>query len=149
MADIAGLVNQLMTDGTVPTLALNPQAQFGIAPRRYLGAELLPERAVDENAYREESIIYRTVIANDGTRYSPTQKKGAALIGSFLVELGNSDIATEFTSRDYDALLRMLDLDPATYRTEGGRLNLLKIRAALAERKTPNAVLNGSPEAQP
>ena len=112
MADIAGLVNQLMTDGTVPTLALNPQAQFGIAPRRYLGAELLPERTVDENAYREESIIYRTVIANDGTRYSPTQKKGAALIGSFLVELGNSDIATEFTSRDYDALLRMLQTRP-------------------------------------
>ena len=112
MADIAGLVNQLMTDGTVPTIALNPQAQFGIAPRRYLGAELLPERTVDENAYREESIIYRTVIANDGTRYSPTQKKGAALIGSFLVELGNSDIATEFTSRDYDALLRMLQTRP-------------------------------------
>ena len=38
----------------------------------------------------------------------------------------------------------MLDLDPATYRTEGGRLNLLKIRAALAERKTPNAKLNGA-----
>ena len=112
MADIAGLVNQLMTDGTVPTIALNPQAQFGIAPRRYLGAELLPERNVDENAYREESIIYRTVIANDGTRYSPAQKKGAALIGSFLVELGNSDIATEFTSRDYDALLKMLNSRP-------------------------------------
>ena len=39
---------------------------------------------------------------------------------------------------DGDELLRLLDLDPATYRTEGGRLNLLKIRAALAERKTPN-----------
>jgi hypothetical protein len=39
---------------------------------------------------------------------------------------------------DGDELLRMLDLDPATYRTEGGRLNRLKIRAALAERKTPN-----------
>ena len=39
---------------------------------------------------------------------------------------------------DGDQLLRLLDLDPATYRTEGGRLNLLKIRAALAERKPPN-----------
>ena len=108
MADIATLVNQLMTDGTVPTLALNTGAQFGIAPRTYLGAELLPERLVDENAYREEAIRYRTVIANDGTRYSPSQKKGAEILGSFLVELGNSDITTEFTARAYDALLRML-----------------------------------------
>lgn len=43
---------------------------------------------------------------------------------------------------DGDALLRMLQLDPAAYRTEGGRLNLLKIRAALAERKTPNASMS-------
>ena len=40
---------------------------------------------------------------------------------------------------DADALLRLLDFDPEQYRTEGGRLNLLKIRAALAGRKTPNA----------
>ena len=113
MADIAELVNQLMTDGTVPTIARNANAQFGIAPRSYLSASLLPERMVDENAYREESIIYRTVIANDGTRYSPSQKKGAALVGSFLVELGNSDIASEFTSRDYDALLRILNTRPS------------------------------------
>lgn len=40
---------------------------------------------------------------------------------------------------DGDELLRMLGLAPEQYRTDGGRLNLLKIRAALAERKTPNA----------
>ena len=39
---------------------------------------------------------------------------------------------------DGDALLRMLDLDPEQYRTEGGRLNLLRVRAVLADRKTPN-----------
>lgn len=39
----------------------------------------------------------------------------------------------------HSEMLRLLDLDPATYRTDGGRLNLLRIRAALAERKTPNA----------
>lgn len=39
---------------------------------------------------------------------------------------------------DGDALLRMLDLDPDRYRTEGGRLNLLRVRAELADRKTPN-----------
>ena len=45
---------------------------------------------------------------------------------------------------DGDSLLRMLDLEPAQYRTEGGRLNLLKIRAALADRKTPNVVVSGA-----
>ena len=108
MADIASLVRTLMDDGSVRALAMNPQAQFGIAPRRYIGAELLPERRVEENAYREDAIRYRTVIANDGTRYSPSQKKSGEIVGSFLVELGNSDIAREFTARDYDALLRLL-----------------------------------------
>lgn len=110
--DIASLVNSLMTDGTVRTLAINTGAQFGIRPRAYLGATLLPERTVAENAYREEGIRYRTVIANSGTRYSPSQKKGAEIIGSFLVELGNSDIAREFTARDYDALIRLLMTNP-------------------------------------
>jgi len=110
--DIAALVASLMSDGTVATLALNTGAQFGIAPRAYLGATLLPERMVPENAYREEGIRYRTVIANSGTRYSPAQKKGAEIIGSFLVELGNSDLAREFTARDYDALIRLLATNP-------------------------------------
>ena len=39
---------------------------------------------------------------------------------------------------DGDALLRMLDLDPEQYRTDGGRLNLLRVHAALADRKTHN-----------
>lgn len=46
---------------------------------------------------------------------------------------------------DGDALLRLLDMDPKHYRTEAGRLNLLKIRADLADRKTHNAKLNGGP----
>ena len=46
-------------------------------------------------------------------------------------------------AEDGDALLRMLDLEPGQYRTEGGRLNLLKIRATLADRKTPNGPVSG------
>lgn len=110
--DIASLVNTIMEDGTVRALALNTAAQFGVQPRRYIGAELLPERTVPENAYREDAIRYRTIIANSGTRYSPTQKKGGDLMGSFLVELGNSDIARELSARDYDALIRLLNTTP-------------------------------------
>lgn len=107
--DIYTLVQQMMSDGTFQRIARNPAAQFGPPNRQYLGAEILPEKTVEENAYREDGIRYRTVIANSGSRYSPSQKKdGGALVGSFLVELGNQDIAREMTGRDYDALVKLL-----------------------------------------
>jgi hypothetical protein len=106
--DILTLIATMMSDGTLMRLARNPLAQFGRPARRYIGAELLPEVTVPDNQFTEESIRYRTVLANAGTRYSPTQKKGGDLIGSFDVKLAESDIAREFTGRDYDALLRIL-----------------------------------------
>lgn len=108
MADLYTTLQQMRADGTIETIARNPLAQFGRRARPYLGASLLPEQFVLENQYREETIRYRTVVANDGTRYSPVQKKGADLTGSFLVELAHSDIGQEFSGRDYDALLRLL-----------------------------------------
>jgi hypothetical protein len=107
--DLYTLVNRLMAEGLVAEIARNPLAQFGTPARPYLGATLLPEREVPENEYRETAIRWRTVIANAGTRYSPAQKKGDAHItGEMLVTLGHSDIAKEYTSRDYDALIRLL-----------------------------------------
>lgn len=106
--DIKTLIANANRDGYYRTIARNPLAQFGRGTRRYLGATLLPERDVPENAYREEAIRYRTIIANDGTRYSATQKKGGELMGSFLVELGNSDIKREINAREYDALVALL-----------------------------------------
>jgi hypothetical protein len=82
--------------------------QFGTPARRYIGAELLPERTVDQNEYTEDAIAFRTVIANAGTRYSPVQLKKGVLSGSMSVKLAHSDIGSEFTARDYDALLRAL-----------------------------------------
>jgi hypothetical protein len=108
MADNKTLLDTMRADGTITTLARNPLAQFGIPARRYIGAEILPEVLVNENAYRETQIRYRTVIANDGTRYSPVQLKSGELVGEFLVELGESDIGRQFTGREYDALLRLL-----------------------------------------
>jgi len=109
MAELKTLINRMMEDGTFATITNNPLAQFGSGARVYLGASILPYRAVPENAYRETNIRYRTVIANDGTRYSPAQKKGgSANVGEMLVELGYSDIASEFTGRDYDLLQGML-----------------------------------------
>jgi hypothetical protein len=106
--DLATLLARMRNEGYFVDVSSNQAAQFGPPARQYLGATLLPEQQVPENAYREESIRYRTIVANDGTRYSPVQKKGGELIGSFLVETGSSDIGREFTAREYDMLLRML-----------------------------------------
>lgn len=106
--DIGGLINGLIADGTIARLAINPRAQFGKATRRYIGAELLPERLVDVNEFIEDRISYRTVIANDGSRYSPVQKKGSTLTGSFRVTLANQNIGSELTGRDYDQLIKLL-----------------------------------------
>lgn len=108
MADLNTLINNMDRDGYFSMVARDPRAQFGLPTRRYIGAEVLPERNVEENAFRETSIKYRTVIANSGTRYSPSQKKAGEIVGEFLVELGESDIAREFTGRDYDILLKKL-----------------------------------------
>jgi hypothetical protein len=107
--DLRTLIERMRSDRVFIDVALNPRAQFGLPNRRYLGATLLPERLVPENAYEETEIRYRTVLANDGSRYSPAQKKGdQSLVGSFLVVLGNQDIAREFTGSDYDGLIRLL-----------------------------------------
>lgn len=107
--DIMTLIRGMMTDGSIPNLGINPRAQFGTRTRRYIGAEILPERLVPENGFREDGIKYRTVIANAGTRYSPSQKKGGALVGHMDVILAESDIASELTARDLDAIITLLN----------------------------------------
>lgn len=109
--DLGTLLNNLRQDGSITTVMKNPLAQFGSGNRRYLGAELLPERPVLQNEYKEENIRYRTVIANDGGRYSPVQRKKGDLIGSMEVALGDSDIGREFSGRDYDMLMRILNMN--------------------------------------
>lgn len=111
--DLRTFLRQLAEDGAVDALALNEFAQFGLPGQpEYLGASLLPEVLVPRNMYRENRVRYRTMIATDGTRYSPAQKQGGAILSaSFPVELGDSDIAQEFTANDYDALMDHLNAD--------------------------------------
>lgn len=108
--DLLTWLAQLKSQGQFAAIAGNPAAQFGVPRvREYLGATLLPERTTFQNMYKETGIRYMTVIANDGSRYSPAQKKdGGEIVGSFNVELGDQNIAREFTARDFDALLELL-----------------------------------------
>ncbi|MCA1596072.1 MAG: major capsid protein [Chloroflexi bacterium] len=108
--DIRGLVEGLIESGNFQKIINNPLTQFGVKKREYLGASLLPEKMTEFNAFVEEGIKYRTVVANAGTRYSPVQIKGGVLSGAFEVRLGESDIGSHFTGADYDALIRMLQM---------------------------------------
>lgn len=111
--DLLTLIRTMQNNGSITTLATDPLAQFGPPTRIYMGATLMPERLVLLNAYREQAIRYRTVIANSGTRYSPAQlKDDNSIVGSMLVELGNQDIARQFTGEDYDAFLTLLITRP-------------------------------------
>lgn len=107
--DIRGLVEMMVNEAAFRNIANNPLAQFGVPNRTYLGASLLPEQNVPENEYMEEGIQYRTLIANHGTRYSPVQLKGGALSGSMRVSLSNSDIGSQITGADYDALIKLIE----------------------------------------
>lgn len=151
MADLATLIARMQSDGTFAQVTSNPLAQFGTASRRYIGAELLPEKLVDENAYRESNIRYRTVIANSGTRFSPAQKKGGAnLVGDMLVELGNSDIARELDGREYDALLKLvqrsLDMEAMEKLINWTDINVNRALIELCEQQRWQALVDGEVE---
>lgn len=109
MADIQRVIDQMRTTGAIDRIARNRLAQFGTRAQRFLGAELLPAQDQNENAYTDDTVRYRTVVANAGTRYSPVVIKQGALVGTVKVELFDIDIGSELTSRDYDALVRYLN----------------------------------------
>lgn len=106
--NIRELVERLIADAAFSTVINSPASQFGTEAEPLLGANYLPEQDVEENAYVEEAIRYRSVIANDGTRYSPVQIKEGIMTGQFQVILGNSDIGSDFTGQHYDTLLRII-----------------------------------------
>lgn len=106
--DLRTLLEQMLRNDMWRRLLNNPMAQFGLSPRAYLGATLLPERIVPNNEYTEQAIRFKTMVANDGTRYSPVHKKRGVLSGFMTVVLSHSDIGSEFTAMDHDALIELL-----------------------------------------
>lgn len=109
MPDIQRLIDQLRSTGAIDRISRNRLAQFGTRTRRLIGAEVLPAVDQEDNSYTDDTVRYRTVVGNAGTRYSPVVLKGNAYVGSVKVELFDIDIGSELTSRDYDTLVRYLD----------------------------------------
>lgn len=106
--DVGAVVDRLRADNTFDTMANDLRLQFGTAERPYLGATLLPERRVESNQYTEEDVTYRTIVANDGSRYGPSQLKRGEIVGEVDVKLVEQDLAREFTGREFDAWRRIV-----------------------------------------
>jgi len=116
--DLATFIADIVNRGYLVGLANNPMTQFGPLPiqQPYLGATLLPEQQVPDNVVTETGMRTYTMIANSGARYAPAQLKDTGeMIGGFSAILADSDIARQFTGRDYDGFLEMLR------NTTGGR----------------------------
>lgn len=104
--DIGKLILDLQKSGAIDNILTSNRAQFGPTSAPLVGADLLPERIVDRNSYREEAVKFRTFAANPSTRYSPVTFVDGALASSFLVELGESDFGQTLDSNVYDTLRR-------------------------------------------
>lgn len=109
MADIAGLIEQAATDGRFAQIASDPFSQFGTNARRYIGAELLPERNVEDYMFREEAFQFLSTVANDETRHSPPTMQKMARNAAMNVILGDSGIATQLNTPEFEALRAMLN----------------------------------------
>jgi hypothetical protein len=105
---VAALIEMMERDAVFSRIINNPLAQFGTDSSPLLGAEILPEEIREENSYTETGITYRTLVANDGTRFGPVQKKGGVMSGSFDVALSHQDIGSEFSAQDFDRFLHLL-----------------------------------------
>lgn len=104
--DILGLLEA--AEEEVRLVVSNPLAMMGPPEDPFVGLQLMPERVVDENMFTETRINYKTVVANNGTRYSPVQIKGGAMVGEFDVKLFSSDIGAQLTAQDYEAIIKIL-----------------------------------------
>ena len=103
------LYEELQEERYFERLAIDPLAQFGSEQQPLLGARILPEQIVEDNAYEETQVRYRVRPALDNNRYSPTQKQeNGHLIGSFRVDLGDTDTQKDLTGKKYDDLRKLL-----------------------------------------
>lgn len=104
MADIQGLITQAITDGRFAQIANDPFTQFGTKQRRYIGAELLPEKQVEEYMFKDEAFELLSTLANDESRHSPPTMQKMAQTAAMNVILGDSGIATQLNTPDFEAL---------------------------------------------
>lgn len=109
METISALIKDLEDKSAFKISANDPTLQFENGGQNLLFATVLPERTVTENIFRQWDIQYKTMIANDATRYSPPQIKNSMLLGSVQVELAEQDAAGAMDMQYYEHFLKTLD----------------------------------------
>ncbi|MCA2504920.1 MAG: major capsid protein [Microcystis sp. M54BS1] len=107
------LATELKADGAFDRIMLNSLSQLGSVSmlnmgRELMGARLLPDEMRRRNEYKEQAVRYRTVVATDGTPYTPAQLVKGAMVGSMKVELGHHDVKVEMDASQLEALEEMI-----------------------------------------
>lgn len=115
LSDLKSTLERMNGEGYFDTLLSRPLSDWAPQFKPLLGESILPAQNRPNNKYTETGVKYRSVVANDGSRYSPAQKKGNAIVGKVEVDLTDQDIAAEFSSEDYDNALAVANVNaPAT-----------------------------------
>lgn len=110
------LATELKADGFFDRMMLNSLSQLGSvsmlnAGRELMGAKLLPDEMKRRNEYKEQAVRYRTVVATDGTPYTPAQLVKGAMVGSLIVELGHHDVKVEMDASQIEALEDLIQME--------------------------------------
>lgn len=110
MESLKRLIDELNAQNTFYASANDVSLQFETTTTgAMLFSTVLPERLVTENTFRDTGVRFKTVIANDNTRYSPPQYKKNMIAGSVLVEMADSDTAAQLSAQEYEIFIRQLD----------------------------------------
>ena len=141
MPDLASTIATLNNQGTFTRIVNDPLAQLGPEKVPFLGAELLPEKLVPENYYKEEAVQFRTIIANDADRYSPVQLKEGAVVASMIVDLVEIDHGSEMKGPTYDTLVKKLQESSGTQGLEGGGVPVPTMQAMAMSAKWADTTL--------
>lgn len=113
--DLKSTISQMNSENIFQTTLVRPLSEWSPTFLPLLGETILPSMNRPNNKYTEIGVKYRSLVANDGSRYSPAQKKGSAIVGKMDVELTDQDIAADFTAEDYDNALAVNNVNvPAT-----------------------------------
>lgn len=108
--DIAGLIAYLTATRQLFSQNSNLLTAWGPDSKPLLGAQFLPPRPVTLNENTLTDVRFRTVAAEDKTRYSPAPLvETGTLFASIHYRLGESGLAREIAGENFDAIVRYLN----------------------------------------
>ncbi len=113
--DLAKIIADKLADGSITSFVNDARAGFALtmpdgSTVDYVGARYLP-LVNRENAFDEDGIYFRSVIAYDATRYAPVVPRGGMESEPISVRLRTNDTGAQLTGRDYDVIVQLARLN--------------------------------------